>query len=413
MSKRVRNPTVEDIKGMQSMLHLINYYLDPKDGMAHAAYHGFSAEHHAAVNERVKALYDAGGHSPVDFFNVRAHIVPYLEDALKERIIGDCLEKKGTLYVYEKPDKALYKRVLTKHGAMHGFKKTRGFVLRSSINQKNVRMIQILFHHAKTYRGLALKKDKNRDILWKNMGVDFSIGEDYLPVLEVVDEIMIEDVYADYRDDAGAFCGKSRSGFYAVEEEKTKIILTLTGEADIVSMLLDNRKPLVKEREKKEDGSLYPPKIYLEMTEEGSQTTQTFCKSGPKQLMDFEKPDALLQSQMDKYGVVVTKKGVETVVTMPTPKLKQSKAGKEISEDSFLSHTMDEVLCTMSAWRFGCRTTKMKSNGQEVKHTYLEIGGKFWPARITIESDNIGGEEHDDGISDAHRDIEIPYDEDE
>lgn len=398
--KRVRNPSVEDLKTIDEMIVLINYYLE---GANQPAYLLFTPEHHAVVNERVKALYDRGGFQAVDFFNIKCHIVPYLIDELKERIIGDCLERKATLYVYPKPSKDLYRRVLRKHCCMHGFNKSRGFCLRSSINEKNVRMIALMLRRAKCYRGVALKKDSNCNILWENMSADFAVDEDYIPIMEIVDEIEIDDVYADYEDEAGQFTGKSRSGFYTVEDNR--VVLTLESKADIVSKFLDNRESLVPSQDTKEDGTRYPPKISVKVTE-GDSTTQTFCKNGTKQLMDFEKPDALLSAQMEKYGVVVGKKGADVVVTMPTPKIIKSKAGKDISENSFLSHTECEVLVTMSAWKFA--TKKVKIN--KVETLYASIGGKFWASRIIVTSDNIGGEGEEDGISETHRDLTIQFD---
>lgn len=406
--KRVRNPSVEDIQNTNSMLVLINYYLDPKDTTTQASYLSFSAEHHAAVNERVKFLYEKGGFAHVDFFNVRGHIVPFLEDELKERILGECLERKATLYVYAKPDKALYRRVLNKHGDMHSFEKSRGFCVRSSIGKKNVNMIQLMMRRGKSYAGLALKKDKKRNFLYGNACASFSIEDDYIPVLEVVDEIMQNDVYSDYKDDAGKFTGKSKSGFYVIEnEDKTPRILL--NEDEITSLLMENRVSLVPKRDNKEDGTAYPAKVSLELTtKNGTASMQTFRKNGNKQILDFEKPDVLLAAQMEKYGVVVNKKGTVTEVTMPTPKITQSKAGKDISDKSILSSTECELLVTMSAWNFGTTYLDVKKE----KISFTEIGSKLWASKITIERDNIGNEEQEDGIAEAHRDIEIPYEDD-
>lgn len=406
--KRVRNPSIEDIQATNSMLVLINYYLDPKDTTVKASYHSFSAEHHAAINERVKFLYDKGGFSSADFFNVRCHIVSFLEDELKERIIGECIEKKSTLYVYPKPDKALYRRVLVKHGENHSFEKSRGFCVRSSIGKKNVNMIQLMIRRARSYAGLALKKDKKRNILYGNACASFAIDDDYIPVLEVVDEIMSNDVYSDYKDDAGVFTGKSKTGFYIVENEN-KTPHVMLNEEEVTNLLMQNRVSLVPKRDKKEDGTEYAAKVSLELTTKNSTaTTQIFKKNGNKHILNFEHPEPLLASQMEKHNVTVTKKGTETEVSMPTPKLTQSKAGKEISEKSILSNTECELLVTMSAWNFGTSYIEVRKE----KIGITEIGSKLWASKITIEKDNIGSDEQEDGISDTHRDIEIPYEDD-
>ncbi len=397
--KRIRNPSVTDIKNAKTVLSILQYYLEPKNPAQSAPYLAFSKEHHAAANERVLALYNDDPSDPGDFFNVRVHIVPFLSIEMQERLLGDCLEKTATLHVYPLMNRTMYKRVLEKHTAVHEFAKSRGLCIKSTITKKNVQTMNLLIHGARCFRGTTFGKDNNLSFIWTHMAADFAVESWYMGVFEEIDAIFVADVMTDYHDDAGVFTGVSRSGFYKVVD-RTKKPIKLNSVEDIENMLMGKRVSLVPSCDKREDGTTYDPKISLKLTE-GDAKTQTFITNGKRQLLDFEKPDAMLAAAMEKYKVAATG-GTDVRYAMPAPAITKSANGKDISADSFLSKTVSDLAVTCSAWNFGSETV----NFNKTEFTFAKIGAKFYPVKISIVKDTLSSAAADDPIASSRRDLD-------